>query len=75
MSENNIIDKIDGKSKFNIAEFMAKKLAMSKTLIKSIKPSSRLGFLVFKTWLAFAKLRQTFIKALIFYYFDLKYYV
>lgn len=33
------------------------------------------GFLTFRARLAFAKLVQTFVKALILYYFNLKYYI
>lgn len=36
------------------------------------KSSSRLGFFILKTRLAFAKLRQIFIKATILHYFNLK---
>ena len=33
------------------------------------------GFLIAKTWLASTKLKKTFIKALILYYFNLKYHI
>ena len=34
-----------------------------------------LDFLILRTRLAFTKLRQAFVKALIFYHFDPKYYI
>ena len=34
-----------------------------------------LNFFIFRTRLTFTKLRQTFIKALIFYHFDPKYHI
>lgn len=37
--------------------------------------NSEVGFLLFKTSLAFTQLRKTFIKALILYYFDPNYYI
>lgn len=77
ISEGNIIDRVDsnvnklGKAKSKnmvICDFLAK----SKSFIKL---SSRSSFLTLKARLAFIKLRQAFIKALIFHYFDLEYYI
>lgn len=76
-------------SKFSKAKIEAKcfgdknrKMALSKILIKTDFYSksiylqiSRLGFYTFKAILVFNKLKLTFVKALIFYYFDLKYHI
>lgn len=45
---------------------------MSKLLVE---PSSKANFLTFEVRLAFAKLRQVFIKAPIFYYFDPEWHI
>lgn len=37
--------------------------------------SSRISFFIFKASLAFTELTKAFIKALILYYFDQKYYI
>lgn len=37
------------------------------------KISSEVGFLIFKAYLALTQLKKAFTKALILYYFDLKY--
>lgn len=73
VSENNTVDKIGrGDSKVR-AKFMARKnLFKSKNLVKSTKPSSGSGFLNFGARLAFTKLKQAFMKALILHLFDSK---
>ena len=50
------------------------KMSKSKKLSKSKKMEGFLGFFTFRARLPFTKLRQTFIKALIFYHFDLEYH-
>ena len=49
------------------------KITNLSSFIKKI--SSGIGFFTFKASLVFIKLRKTFIKALILYHLDLKYYV
>lgn len=73
-NKNSIINEVSGGiSKVSGAKFkiiiMLGFLAKFKLLVE-LSPQS--GFLTLKARLAFAKLRQAFIKALIFHYFDLK---
>ena len=68
-------DKVDSDEIENDeVEKKVKRLSKSKNLSKS-KKTVGLDFLTFKDRLAFTKLRQTFIKAPIFHYFDLEHYI
>ena len=53
----------------------SKNLIKSKKLSKSKKTVELLDFLIPKARLAFTKLKQVFVKALIFYHFDSEYYI
>lgn len=73
VGKDSIVNEIDRGNNEIRAKLKARKnSAKSKNIIKLIELSSRLGFLTSGTKLAFIKLRQVFIKALIFLYFDLK---
>lgn len=72
--EGNIINRV-GSDISNISNAKSKNTVILDLLAKSIlliKPSSVLCFLTFKARLAFNKLKQAFIKALILHNFDLK---
>lgn len=72
ISENNTINGVGGNSKIGKLKSQANfqdKLAKSKLLVE---PSSRVGFLILRARLVFAKLRQIFINASIHHYFDPK---
>lgn len=85
ISSNNVID--DGEVINQISSIKRKnyaKTTKSKIMIKSKNYNSpsnsrnmeaRPGFLILEARLTFTKLRQAFIKALIFYYFDSKYHI
>lgn len=77
IDKGNTINKVsDGISKNNRVKF--KNMVIFKFLTKFkllIKTSPKSGFLTFEARLAFVKLKKVFIKALILYYFDLKYYI
>ena len=67
VDKDNIINRFDkNNSKISKTKFIIKKLAKFKVLVKSKDLNSRLRFFTLKTKLIFAKLRQIFIKTLIF---------
>lgn len=74
-SKDNTVNRVGGKSKIDRIGFWVNsqvKLAKFKWFIKL---SSEVDFLTPGARLAFGKLKQVFIKALIFYDFDLKYHI
>lgn len=76
-NENNTINKIDrGNNKFIIISMTKKNKNLAKTkIIKSIKLSSSLEFLILKAWFTFILWKSVFIKTPILHFFNLEYYI
>lgn len=67
----NTINRVGGNSE--VGRVKSKNMIIPESLAKSkslVKPSFRMGFLTSRARLAFIKLKQVFIKALILYHFD-----
>ena len=76
-NEGNAINEV-GSSISKVGKAKSKNITISNFLAKFkllIESSFGSGFLTSKARLTFAKLKQTFIKTQIFYYFDPKYYI